>query len=203
MADVKKIINRITKDTNFKICDYKCNSSEVLNGDGSIDEKTRINIKFIYMSNPKADTPPLVEEIKEPLKAFGYNFSVPEFGKNYRFYKNIEKEVEMPIDWFSKVRKNGKYEVLVNKRNLIEKRLSETFDKIVEQEFNKIKSVIGGLPNLQKDSYYYYFFLSKLVSTKGYSIRVSLNAYPYRYDRESDKLKIDLKLEVYYNQNIE
>lgn len=196
MADIKKIIDRISKDSNFKIWNYRGSNSEVLHGDGSIGEKTKINIRFIYMANPKADTPVKVKEISEPLKSASYSMRVNKFGESYFWLKTIEKEVEMPLEWYSKSKSNFikmAFSPLTSKQKLVEERIDETFGKVIEQEFTKLKSVIGDFPRLEKNRYYIY-----TLTTESDKIGIRFSVNPKRVSRDSDIMKLQLRIEVDY-----
>lgn len=198
MLDIKKVINRISKDSNFKIVNYRCSNSESLLGDGSIQESTNINIRFVYMLNPKADTPKEVSEMSPKLEELGFVKSVDRFGVSYYWNKIISKEVEMPLEWFSKVRNNGQYKPITSKHDLISKRLNEIFEDDVKSEFEEIKKIIPNLPDLSIEAGYYSF------RSRIDKFGLSFWCYPVRYERESDVMKLELQIQIsYYNKDFQ
>lgn len=197
-SSIQKTINRIKSDKDFKVISYIANNSEMLTGDatptnGDIKESTKINIRFIYMVNQKASTPKEVKELSDPLKKSGYLLSSYQFGKSYYWRKIISKEVEMPLEWFSKIRHDGMYIPLTSKYNLVYDKVEEVFTDDVKSKFEEIKSVIPQLPDLTKEESRGYSFVTRVDK-----LSVTIYCHPQRYNRNSDLMELQLYIQVSY-----
>ena len=197
LSSIQNTMNRIKVDKDFKIASYNATNSETLSsrrkGDDDIEESTKINISFLYMANPKADTPKEVKEISEPLKKLGFSMMVDDFGISYYWRKSISKEVEMPLEWFSKTRQDGIYKTLTAKYDLVYDKIDEVFIDDVKSAFEEIKSVIPQLPDSTKEESRGYSFRSRVDK-----LSVTISCYPYRYSRQNDLMELDLNIQVSY-----
>ena len=198
-SSIQNSINRIKSDKDFKITSYDTTNLETLSSEHNgvvdeIEECTYINISFVYMANPKADTPKEVKEISEPLKKLGYVMAVDQFGKSYYWSKSIIKEVEMPLEWFSKTRHDGTYKPLTSKNNLVYDKIDKVFDSDAKSSFEEIKSIIPQLPDLTRDE-----------RSRGYSFQsridklsISIYCFATRWDRDSESMELELTIRVSY-----
>lgn len=196
-SSIQNTINRIKSDKDFRIASYNTTNSETLSSrrksDDDIQESTKINISFLYMANPKADSPEVVKEISEPLKKLGFRMTVNDFGISYYWRKIISKEVEMPLEWFSKTRQDGVYKALTSKYNLVYDKIDEVFIDDVKSTFEEIKSVIPQLPDLTREERRGYAFQSRVDK-----LSVSFYCYAARYNRDSDSMELELNIQVSY-----
>jgi hypothetical protein len=195
-SSIQKTINRIKSDKDFKVISYIANNSEILTGNatptnGDIKESTKINIRFVYMVNQKASTPKEVKELSEPLKKSGYLLSSYRFGRYYNWTKSITKEVEMPLEWFSKIRHDGAYFLVVNKYNLAYDKVNKVFRDDTKKTFEELKSIIPQLPDLTRVGDNGYLYESKVGK-----LRLSVYCRPTRYSRDSDSMELQLNIEV-------
>ena len=201
LSSIQNTMNRIKADKDFKIASYNATNSETLSsrrkGDDDIEEFTKIHISFLYMVNPKADTPEVVKEISEPLKKLGFRLFVNQFGKSYYWTKSISKEVEMPLEWFSKAKQDGIYKPLSAKYYLVYSKVDEVFNEDVKSVFEEIKSVIPQLTNLTREESRAYSFRSKVDK-----LSVTIWSHATRYNRNSDLMELELKIQVsYFDRN--
>ena len=201
LSSIQNTMNRIKADKDFKIASYNAINSETLSsrrkGNDDIEEFTKIHISFLYMVNPKADTPEIVKEISEPLKKLGFRLFVNQFGESYYWTKSISKEVEMPLEWFSKTRQDGIYKPLSAKYYLVYSKVDEVFNEDVKSVFEEIKSVIPQLTNLTREESRAYSFRSKVDK-----LSVTIWSHATRYNRNSDLMELELKIQVsYFDRN--
>lgn len=195
-TSIQNSINRLKGDKDFKISSYHSTSSETLISNGDIEESTTINISFVYMLNPKADTPKEVKEISEPLKKLGYLMAVNEYGKSYYWNKSIVKKVEIPLEWFSINKQNGVYKALNSKYSLVQDRVRKSLISDIEKTFEELKSIIPSLPDLtrdERDERYYY------LKSKSDKLSVHIYCRLERTNRDSDLMNLELEIQVNYS----
>jgi len=122
---------------------------------------------------------------------------VNQFGKSYYWTKSISKEVEMPLEWFSKAKQDGIYKPLSAKYYLVYSKVDEIFNEDVKSVFEEIKSVITKLPNLTREESRSYSFRSRVDK-----LSVTIWCHATRYNRNSALMELELKIQVsYFDRN--
>ena len=142
---------RIKGDSNFLLWSLTSRTSQVLRVDEEVDESTQITIKFMYNKDKGASEPEIVTEVNPELKKLGYGFQIDQFGKSYIWRKRLSKpQVELPNEWFSKVRRDGVYSLKTAHYPETQKMISEFFEPKVQEEYKKLKLIFPNLSEFVK-----------------------------------------------------
>jgi len=165
---------RIKSDSNFLLWSLTSITSQSLRVNEEVDESTQITIKFMYNKDKAASEPEIVTEVNPQLKKLEYRFQVDQFGISYTWRKKFSKQVELPNEWFSKVRRDGVYSLKTAHYPETQKMISELFEPKVQEEYKKLKLIF---PNL-----------SEFVKTE--------RGFSYRANSPSDKISVEIYSKV-------
>jgi hypothetical protein len=192
---ILNIKKRIKGDSNFLLWSLTSTTSQSLRVNEEVDESTQITIKFMYNKDKGASEPEIVTEVNPELKKLGYGFKVDQFGRSYTWRKRFSKQVELPNEWFSKVRRDGVYLLKTAHYTETQKMISELFEPKVQEEYKKLKLIFPNLSEFVKKERRFEY---RATST---SDKISVEIYSNVPDKDNltDKLvDFELVYQVHY-----